>query len=63
MKAKLIKFYVEDMAPEIIDPIFSRVHKFRIQKSDKLQWIKLRIEGAKETEILWCFSTIGKYAL
>jgi len=30
MKAKLVKFYMMDMAPEIVDPIFSRFHKFRV---------------------------------
>jgi len=30
MKAKLVKFFMIDMAPEIVDPIFSRFHKFRL---------------------------------
>jgi len=48
MKARLVKFYVEDMAPKIIDPIFIR-RQVAMDKAKNLKEQKeLKSSGASQ---------------
>jgi len=58
MKAKLVKFYMMDMAPEVVDPIFSQFHKFRLPEYRRIELDEAELRKQKKLSTSWS-STLG----